>query len=348
MATIKKEGRKVYIEGVRKISWATGEMCEFASALTAALECLGEEISYHFAMGTSGVAFRFVMSPGEWNPGSYSIRNFSEDPNEPIHRAFEAIGYEFALFERTTKQDDMSRITNSIDRGIPVLAFGVVGPSDCCIIAGYDEDGEVLLGWSTYQNIPDDHNIPHDPTGYFRKPGWHEGLHGYILIGAKVEYWPLREIYLDALKWAVNLVRTPKVGDRCAGLEAYGVWAEEMTQEKHFPMGDKQVIASRYLGTSIYMTMLDDHRSAVPFLRQVIEKERDLAPGLSLAVDCYAEACRLRNSLDDYIKEDFSEEAQRRIADPDIRRAYAHIVLQIRDKEAEGIGHIERVLERLD
>jgi len=34
----------------------------------------------------------------------------------------------------------------SIDRGIPVLAFPVVGPSDCCIITGYDEGGEVLLG----------------------------------------------------------------------------------------------------------------------------------------------------------------------------------------------------------
>ena len=57
------------------------------------------------------------------------------------------------------------RIMDSINRGIPVLAFGVVGPSDCCIITGYDQGGDVLLGWSTYQDIPEDHNIPHDVTG---------------------------------------------------------------------------------------------------------------------------------------------------------------------------------------
>ncbi len=40
MQAIRGEGSRVYIEGVRRISWATGEMCEFASSLTAALACL--------------------------------------------------------------------------------------------------------------------------------------------------------------------------------------------------------------------------------------------------------------------------------------------------------------------
>jgi hypothetical protein len=31
MSTATKENTKVYIEGVRKVSWDTGEMCEFAS-----------------------------------------------------------------------------------------------------------------------------------------------------------------------------------------------------------------------------------------------------------------------------------------------------------------------------
>ena len=64
MSTIKKKGRKVYIDGVRKISWDTGEMCEFASALVSAMHCLGESIPYHYVMGTSGAAFRFTLNPG--------------------------------------------------------------------------------------------------------------------------------------------------------------------------------------------------------------------------------------------------------------------------------------------
>lgn len=58
MATIRKVGNQVVLEGVRKISWETGEMCEFASSLVSTMDCLGESIPYHYVMGISGVAFR--------------------------------------------------------------------------------------------------------------------------------------------------------------------------------------------------------------------------------------------------------------------------------------------------
>lgn len=347
MAVVRKEGKKVYIEGVRKVSWDTGEVCEFASALTAALACLGEDVPYYYVMGASGVAFRFTLDPGQWEPGNYSIRNISADPYEPIRRAFEAVGYEWTLHEKGSKAEDMARITTSIDGGTPVLAFGVVGPSDCCIVTGYDEDGEVLLGWSTYQNIPDDHNVPHDPTGYFRKPGWHDNLPGYMVIGNKVARRPLHEMYLDALHWAVHLARTPRVGRNYAGLAGLRLWAEEMTDPRYFPEGDEDVLGWRYLSTSINMTMLNDHRSAAPFLRQAAEQLPDLAPALLLAADEYTEACRLRNSLDQYIKEDFSPEALRGIADASARQAYARILVQIYDEEEKAIGQIGRALELL-
>lgn len=67
MSTVINEGAKVYIAGVRRISWDTGEMCEFASTLVSALGALGESISYHYLMGTSGAAFRFTLKPGAWD-----------------------------------------------------------------------------------------------------------------------------------------------------------------------------------------------------------------------------------------------------------------------------------------
>jgi hypothetical protein len=77
MPTVKREGSKVYIEGVRRLSWDTGEMCEFASALVAALEVRGERVAYPYVMGTSGAAFRFTLNPGAWNFGNYGIRNMT-------------------------------------------------------------------------------------------------------------------------------------------------------------------------------------------------------------------------------------------------------------------------------
>jgi hypothetical protein len=321
-------------------------MCEFASAFVSAMNSLGENIPYHYVMGTSGAAFRFTIHPGEWEFGNYSILNISADIMEPIRRAFDAVGYEYTRYEKGSRQDDIARIMDSINRGVPVLAFQVVGPSDCCIITGYDADGEVLLGWSTYQDIPEDHNIPHDQTGYFRKPGWHDNTPAYLLIGEKGDRPPLRSAYLDALQWAVHLMRTPLMGRNVTGLEGLTLWAEEMTQEKYFPAGDDHIIGHRYVSAAINMTMLRDHCLAEPFLRQAAADIPDFQPELTLAAGCYEEVKRIRNGMDDLIADNFSEKSMKAIVDPEIRRAYADAILRIRDAEAEAVGHIEHLLQR--
>jgi hypothetical protein len=346
MGTVRRDNGKVTIEGVRKVSWDTGEMCEFASAFVSAMNSLGEDIPYYYVMGTSGVAFRFTLNPGEWDFGNYGIRNITPDIFAPIRRVFAAAGYAYALYEPGAYEDDAAKIMASIERGIPVLAFGVVGPSDCCIITGYDEGGKVLLGWSTYQDIPDDHNIPHDVTGYFRKPGWHKNIPGYIIIGAKGDCLPRRAVYLDALQWAVHLMRTPEMGRKVTGLRALQVWAEEMTQAKYFPTGDDAITGQRYVSAAINMTMLRDHSLAEPFLRQAVEDEPDFQPELSRAAECYGEVKRFRDGMDDLIADNFSEKAMKAITDAEIRRAYAHTILRIRDKEEEAANQIEQLLKR--
>jgi hypothetical protein len=333
IATVKRDNEKVYIKDVRKVSWDTGEMCEFASSLVSAMNSLGEDIPYYYVMGMSGVAFRFTLNPGEWDFSNYSIRNITPDTYAPIRRAFAVAGYAYTLYEPYSFQDDAVKIMDSINRGIPVLAFQVVGPSDCCIITGYDEGGEVLLGWSTCQDIPDDHNIPHDVTGYFRKPGWHENTSGYIMIGAKVGRPPLRAVYLDALKWDIHLMRMPGIGRKVTGLGALQTWAEEMVQAKYFPAGDDTVIGQRYVSAAINMTMPRDHCLAEPFLRQAIKAVPDFQPELSQAAECYGEVKRLRDGMDDLIADNFSKHAMMAITDPGIRRAYADTILRIRDVE---------------
>jgi hypothetical protein len=205
----------------------------------------------------------------------------------------------------------------------------------------------VLLGWSTYQDIPDDHNIPHDETGYFRKPGWHDYLLGYILIGEKMTRPSLRIVYLDALKWAVYLVRTPQIGENATGLRGLQVWADEMTDAQYFPVGNDEVIGGRYVSTAINMTMLRDHCLAEPFLRQAIIELPEFYQELSQAAECFGEVVRIRNGMDALIADNFSEQAMQAICDPEIRLLYAQAILRIRDVEAEAVSHIERLLRRV-
>jgi hypothetical protein len=222
----------------------------------------------------------------------------------------------------------------------------VVGPSDCCILSGYDQDGEVLLGWSTYQDIPDDHNIPHDETGYFRKPGWHEKLGGYVLIGRKLREPSRRQVYLDSFDWALRLIQTPRLGNKCTGLEGLRTWAEEMNDAKYFPEGDDETLGQRYVSTAINYTMLRDHGSALPFLSRAAEEMPVFLPEVSQAAACYAEVKRLTARMAELISDNFSETAMKAIRQAETRQAYAAVLLEICDQEQAAARHLECLLKR--
>jgi hypothetical protein len=135
---------------------------------------------------------------------------------------------------------------------------------------------------------------------------------------------------------------------KCTGLAGLSAWAEEMTQEKYFPAGDEQTLGLRYVSTAINFTMLRDHGSAEPFLRQALKDLPDFLPEASLAADCYGEVGRLRDEMGDLISDNFSEKAMKAIGDPDVRRSFADLILQIRDKEEGAVTHIEHLLKRCE
>ncbi|MCE5260164.1 MAG: hypothetical protein LLG44_14065, partial [Chloroflexi bacterium] len=149
MANVVREGAKTYIAGVRKVTWASGEMCEFASSLAAMLEALGEACSYDDLTCIAGAAWRFTLNPGQWDYRNYGIRNICAEGYQPVRRTLQMVGLDYTLVERARydaaygtprpdepaaavlaeQREDTQRIKDSIDRGAPVLAFGVVGPS---------------------------------------------------------------------------------------------------------------------------------------------------------------------------------------------------------------------------
>ncbi|MFC1718366.1 hypothetical protein ACFL6S_32220, partial [Candidatus Poribacteria bacterium] len=127
------------------------------------------------------------------------------------HHALEALGYESEYISKEEGRDNVSyfrkRIIESIrDKGRPVIAQGVIGPPEWCIIAGYDEYGDVLMGWNYFQGGPE---AELEPSGYFRKRNWFEDTHSLVIIGEKQEQPPLGERYQETLRWATQIVRTP-------------------------------------------------------------------------------------------------------------------------------------------
>ncbi len=160
------------------------------SSIRACMEYLGEDytkldmvgrwpairLDYVFFMGVSGAAFRMLWPQNKWDGSLWDILYASENPSEPFKRAFDAAGYDCEIIWKRNNEDKellIKKISDSIEKKCPVIARGVVGPPECCIIAGYNPEEDALLGWSMFQNQKKySEHLKRGPGGYFVKKHW--------------------------------------------------------------------------------------------------------------------------------------------------------------------------------
>lgn len=363
------ETARFVLEGVPRVCYEEHEgkveTCPFPSSLKACLEFMGEDIPYEYIMGTSGAAFRLLWSANGWDGANVDIMVMASDPLEPCRRAFEAVGHAFEIFgneqaRREASEDaaffdrhedydySRSRIVESIrDKRCPVIGLGVVGPPEACVIAGYEEHGGVLIGWSFFQDIPQfNAGVEFEPSGYFRKRDWFKDTRGLILIGEQQEKPPPSVVHRRALEWALNVARTPTVNERQSGPAAYTAWAEDLLRDEAFPADDIATLWDRYMVHNDALTMVAEGRwYASLFLAQVARHEPAMAEQLLLAAASYAAEHDVAWQIADLAGGfGFEEKMVRKLAEPDVRRGMAPLILQARDRDEEAAAHIERAL----
>jgi hypothetical protein len=103
---------------------------------------------YDAILAATGMAFGLLWHK-DVCPSSFDLTQVN-DHNATILHAFDYVGYNCEIVERTGSnlREMKDLITQSIDAGRPVLAFGIVGPPECSIVCGYDGGGDTLFGWS--------------------------------------------------------------------------------------------------------------------------------------------------------------------------------------------------------
>ena len=175
--------------------------------------------SYSFFIGITGIAAFLSWKKG-WIEDNTAAFYMSDDPAAPERWGMRALGYGFEWVERaggegslleSDRRNYRQRILESIQRGKPVIGYGVVGPPEPAIITGYDDGGDVLSGWSFFQNIPGcNDGVEFEPNGYFRKRDWFKDTHSLLVIGEKQERPKLAELYRDALQWMLKVHGCPR------------------------------------------------------------------------------------------------------------------------------------------
>jgi hypothetical protein len=364
------------LEGVPWVGfYQGGERCPedvpFPSCLRACLEFMGENLgckhlqgqpswglgcAYAYLMGVSGCAFRLSWKPGWWHGDNAEIRYMSDDPAAPFDRAFEAVGYAYESVGKGAGYDEAdfrSRIIESIcDHGQPVLAFGVIGPPECCIITGYDEGGDVLVGWNFFQGFPESSaGVEFEPSGYFRKRDWFRDTEALIVIGEKQERPAQEDIYRKALEWALQVARTPVTsGDRRNGLMAYAVWADHLLRDEDFPADDMDVLRGRFeVHDDAVGTVAEARWYGSLFLAHIAQEGGDwqMSEDLYRAAACYAAEHALMWGIWDLVGGiGHSDDRVAKLAEPGVRRQIVGLILKARDKDAQAADHIERALAR--
>ena len=167
---VNREGSRVWIDGVPRLSY--GESCEttYVGALAAALAGTEHPVSETQIMGLSGLAFRVRWAPrseGGWC-GSIPVGEFPEERQATARLT----GWDFADFDEVAKWDEphmeryVEQMTKSIDGGVPFVGYPPPEDANCATAVGYERNGDaVSIVWQTYRSGDKTTVLPIEKTG---------------------------------------------------------------------------------------------------------------------------------------------------------------------------------------
>lgn len=339
MQTSPASSRKI-LEGVPSIGYHI-HLSPFPGSLYALLQYIGDPQEYDTLMGLTGAAFRRT-----WNRDDGGNIDLSYFGDPPFNYVFGALGYTWhpVPFE---KEAMLNAIRASLAKDIPVISFGMIGPPEAGLITGYENDGEVLLGWSYFQETR---------GKYFEKQNWFEGIdtHGpraLIVLGEKSATRPTqRETWLQAIRWALDLESTPvrpEIPEHTCGLAAYEAWASALEIDADYPADDPQVQEMRAMVYGDQCTMVEERHNAAGFLRQMARSVPEVSASLNQAAGLYDQVGNLIQQVWPWPPTHHAG-VMKLLVDGATRRRMAAVVRQAQKVESEAVENLKQALVDLN
>jgi len=254
----------IMLYGIRRIEHgAYGSRTMFPICVKAVSEYLGEDVSYAYIMAATGAAFRLVWNREEWDLSNIDIYHTLRESNDIYQYGAKALGREFSFLGReadTTKEAFASFMKSNLAKGYPVIALGIIGPPEPCIVAGYQSEGDVVMGWNFFQKDPESAgSVRFLDNGYFCCDSWWENTdtQAVMCIGPAVS-----TAYGDGeiVKMAADIMQAREDCGYAKGIRAYEAWKEMLLAEKWFESTAFDYLFSRLLVQMDAMVCLNDGR----------------------------------------------------------------------------------------
>ena len=259
----------------------------FPACMTSLMQYLGEdypivELESHHQKYTqrianlhfitaSGMAFGLLWSK-DYCKSCMDLTQVNEH-NETVKNAFAWAGYEYEIMEKASDGSNREvireRIVESIDKGLPVLAFGIVGPPECVIISGYDHKGEEITGWSHFQQWEP---CEKESNGMFRRAGWYDSLWKIVFIGKKIG----RSINLkDVLTLGLSIMEKTDSEGYVAGLAVYDEWIRYVLSNELDTIDDETLRVRHDLHHDLVGNLAEARCWGGDFLLHAAEENKD-------------------------------------------------------------------------
>jgi AraC-like DNA-binding protein len=362
MENYNKSEQSCILYGVPKVAYTYEECTPFCNALKACLNYMGQQIDYTYIMAVTGAAFRLRWNTGCFDGGNVDIMNIYDDRYEAFRRAFRAVGRSYQILKRedSDKNGFIRFIKSEIDEGRPVIAFGIIGPPEACLITGYQDNGETLLGWNCFQeNQEFAKNVGQHEEGYFICSNWWEnestlavmsvGEHEEQLISQK-------EILADAIEIltkekVIYRGRDGKIISEYAGGQlAYDFWAKSIADDKQFPANAVlPLLFERIMCQSDAQVMVGEGRSyAACFIEWVGRENEKVREKCSKAAKYFRQAAECTFKMNE-ARGGFAQDEQttRKFAEPDVRKQIVSLICKAKENEAKACGLMKEILAEL-
>ncbi len=256
------------------------------SAMRAVMLHLGEpeERDYKYYLAMSGQAYQQVWHPETGRAGFDDPWLMDADPGHSVRRMFAAAGYGYRVVGIPEACEEAEApIVASIDAGRPAILLCRRRP--CGVVTGYKQGGKELVGW-VYVFEPE--GTEYDEHGYVRLPDWLDWTCGAIIVGEKAEAQPIADTLRDALVWAVNAARTPRIGEWIGGLEAINTWAQALTPDPDLEPDDTDAFARLFEAHDCTaMTLAEGRAYGGSMLERTADLWPDAADDLIAAGNCH-------------------------------------------------------------
>ena len=230
---------------------------------------------------------------------------FTEGASETVYSyAAKALGRKFEILDRTqatTKQDFINFVKQHLDKGHPCMAQGIIGPPEVCIITGYKDNGNIMMGWNFFQNDPMfGANVQFDDCGYFVCDNWWENTdtQSVMCLGESVnEPYSTKQI----VQTAILVMTGRKDGDYYKGVSGFEYWAKKILDDSEFNSENEALIFERLSCHDDATVCIKDGRgAAAEYFKSLLQKENcnvELSAKYKLLADTFEKEKQLAETM---------------------------------------------------